>query len=132
MTTLSPVRAVFRAVVCTVAPEAAQLDEEGWRELEALVEVALRGRPAAMLRQLRWFLVAIQWLSVFRYGRPFTALRPDQRARVLSRLQDHPLELIRCGFWGIRTLALLGFYGRAEAVRAIGYAADPRGWSLTR
>ena len=132
MTTLSPVRGIFRAVVCTVAPQAAQLDEEGWRELETLVDVALRGRPSAMLRQLRWFLLAIQWLSVFRYGRPFTSLRPEKRARVLSRLQDHPLELIRCGFWGIRTLALLGFYGRAETVRAIGYAADPRGWSLPR
>ena len=132
MTMSPPVRPVFRAVVSTVVPEADQLDESGWRELEQLVEAALRDRPPAMLRQLQFFLRAIQWLCVFRYGRGFTSLSAERRAGVLSHLQDHRLELIRCGFWGLRTLALLGFYGRAEAVRAIGYAPDPRGWEVPR
>jgi len=132
MTTLSPVRGTFRAIVSTVVPEADQLDEQGWQELEALVEATLRDRPPAMLRQLRFFLRAIQWLPVLRYGRAFTSLSAEKRKQVLSRLQDHRIELIRCGFWGVRTLAFLGFYGRAEAVRAIGYAADPRGWGASR
>jgi hypothetical protein len=132
MTVLSPVRPIFRAVVSTVVPEASQLDEQGWAELETLVEAALRDRPPAMQRQLRLFLWAIQWLCVFRYGRGFTSLSADKRTRVLSHLQDHRIELIRCGFWGLRTLAFLGFYGRAEAVKAIGYAADARGWEAVR
>jgi hypothetical protein len=132
MTTLSPVRPIFRAVVSTVVPEANQLDEPGWRELEALVEATLRDRPPALLRQLQWFLHGIHWLSVFRYGRGFASLRADRRARILSHLQDHRIELIRCGFWGLRTLVFLGFYGRAEAAKAIGYAADPRGWEAPR
>ena len=132
MTMLSPVRAIFRAVVSTVVPEADQLDEQGWQQLETLVETTLRDRPPAMLRQLRLFLRAIQWLPVFRYGRGFTSLSAERRARVLSHLQNHRIELIRCGFWGLRTLAFLGFYCRAEAVRAIGYAADPRGWGVPR
>ena len=132
MTTLSPVRPTFRAVVSTVVPEANQLDEQGWRELETLVEATLGHRPPAMLRQLQWFLRAIQWLCVFRYGRGFASLSADRRTRVLSHLQDHRIELIRCGFWGLRTLVFLGFYGRAEAVKAIGYAADPRGWGVPR
>ncbi len=132
MTVLSPVRPIFRAVVSTVVPEASQLDEQGWAELETLVEVALQDRPPAMLRQLRLFLWAIQWLCVFRYGRSFTSLSADKRTRVLSHLQDHRIELIRCGFWGLRTLAFLGFYGRAQAVQAIGYAANPRGWEVSR
>jgi len=129
---LSPVRPIFRAVVSTVVPEADQLDEQGWRELEALVEATLRDRPSSMQRQLRLFLRAIQWLSVFRFGRGFASLNAERRKRLLSHLQDHPIELIRCGFWGLRTLAFLGFYGRADAVRAIGYAADPRGWGVPR
>ena len=129
---LSRVHPIFRAVVSTVVPEANQLDERGWRELETLVEAALRDRPPAMLRQLRLFLHIIQWLSVFRYGRRFTSLDADRRTRILSHLQDHRIELVRCGFWGLRTLAFLGFYGRAEAVQAIGYAADPRGWEAQR
>ena len=129
---LSRVHPIFRAVVSTVVPEANQLDERGWRELETLVEAALRDRPLTMLRQLRLFLHIIQWLSVFRYGRRFTSLDADRRTRILSHLQDHRIELVRCGFWGLRTLAFLGFYGRAEAVQAIGYAADPRGWEAQR
>lgn len=132
MTMLSSVRPIFRAVVSTVVPEASQLDEQGWAGLETLVEGTLRDRPPAMLRQLRLFLWAIQWLCVFRYGRDFTSLSADRRTRVLSHLQDHRIERIRCGFWGLRTLAFLGFYGRAEAMQAIGYAADPRGWEVSR
>ena len=52
MTVLLPVRPIFRAVVSTVVPEASQLHEQGWAELETLVETALQDRPAAMLRQL--------------------------------------------------------------------------------
>ena len=43
-------------------------------------------------------------------------------------LQDHPVERIRCGFWGLRTLVFLGYYGRPSGVQATGYRADPRGW----
>jgi hypothetical protein len=132
MTTLSTVRPIFRAFVCTVVPEADQLDEKGWQELEILVESTLRDRRPAIIRQLRLFLRAIQWLSVARYGRSFPALGAEKRARILARLEDHRIELIRCGFWGLRTLAFLGFYGRAEAVQAIGYAPDPRGWEVLR
>ena len=132
MTVLSPVRPIFRAVVSTVVPEASQLGDQGWAELETLVEVALQDRPPTMLRQLRLFLWAIQWLCVFRYGRSFTSLSADRRTRVFSHLQDHRIELIRCGFWGLRTLAFLGFYGRAETVQAIGYAADQCGWEVSR
>lgn len=130
MTTLSAVRPIFRIFVRTVVPEADQLDEKGWQELEILVVSTLRDRRPAIVRQLRLFLRAIQWLSVFRYGRNFTSA--EKRARILARLQDHRIELIRCGFWGLRTLAFLGFYGRAEAVQAIGYAPDPRGWEVLR
>jgi len=128
VTVFSPVLPIFRAVVSTVVPEANKLDEQSWQELEAVVEKTLRDRPPAILRQLRLFLRTIQWLPVFRYGRSFTALNAERRMRVLRYLQDHRIEVIRCGFWGVRTLAFLGYYGRPETLQAIGYAADPRGW----
>ena len=132
MTVLLPVRSIFRAVVSTVVPEARNLGEPAWSELEALVETTLQTRPRAMHRQLRLFIRTIQWMPVFRYGRRFTSLRAEQRMQVLSYLQDHRLEIVRCGFWGLRTLALLGYYGRPEGVQATGYAADPRGWEALR
>jgi hypothetical protein len=132
MTLSSSVRPIFRAVVTTVVPEADQLDEQGWQELESLVEATLRERPPDILRQLHLFLRAIQWLCMFRYGRSFTGLSAAKRARFLCHLQNHRVELIRCGFWGLRTLAFLGFYGRTKALRAIGYSPDPRGWGVLR
>lgn len=129
---LAPARDVFRAVVVTVVPEAKQLDESGWRTLEALVEDALAIRPPALHRQLQLFLRAIEWLPVARYGRRFSALGDEQRSRILCYLQDHPVERIRCGFWGLRTLALLGYYGRPEAAYAMGYRPDARGWEAVR
>jgi hypothetical protein len=129
---LAPVRVVFRAVVVTVVPDAKQLDEPSWLALEALVEDALEIRPAALRVQLQLFLRALEWLPVVRYGRTFAALGDEQRSRVLRHLQDHPVERIRCGFWGLRTLALLGYYGRPEGAHAIDYAPDPRGWEAVR
>ena len=129
---LVAVQSIFRAFVSTIVPESAALDERGWNELEANVEEALRERPAGMHRQLRVFLRVIQAISVLRYGRPFTALDGNRRANLLSHLQDHALQLIRTGFWGLRTLAFLGYYGRLDAGREIGYVPDPRGWEARR
>ena len=129
---LAPVRAVFRAVVVTVVPDAKQLDETSWLTLEKLVEGALEIRPPALRGQLQLFLRAIEWLPVVRYGRTFAALGDEQRSGVLRHLQNHPVERIRCGFWGLRTLAFLGYYGRPEGAHAIGYAPDPRGWEAVR
>jgi len=125
---LSSVRPILRAVVCTVVPEASALDDKAWVELEGLVEAAIRERSPGLKRRLRFFLRLIQWLPLVRYGRPFTLLKPAEREHFLSYLQDHRIERLRVGFWGLRTLALLGYYGRPEAVKAIGYAADARGW----
>jgi hypothetical protein len=125
-------RRVFRAVVSTVVPEAVNLDEPSWVELERIVEETLSPRPRNLQRQLRLLLRGIQWLPVLGYGRTFTNLDPARRRRFLSTLEDHPVQLIRKGFFGLRTLALLGYYGRPEAARAVGYAADPRGWEALR
>ncbi len=125
---LSPVSATFRALVCTIVPEAAKLDARSWSELESLVEETLRDRPASLHQQLRLLLRVIEWIPIFRYGRPFTGLDATSRTQVLRYLQDNRLQLIRTGFWGLRTLAFLGYYGRPEAARDIGYGADRRGW----
>jgi hypothetical protein len=129
---LAPVRVVFRAVVVTVVPEAKQLDETGWLALEELVEDALEIRSPALRGQLQLFLFAIEWLPVLRYGRTFGALGDEQRGRILRYLQNHQVERIRCGFWGLRTLAFLGYYGRTEGAHAIGYRPDPRGWEAVQ
>ena len=129
---LAGVKDTFRAVAVTVVPEASALDEAGWRVFEDLVEAQLARRPRAMQRQLIVFLRAIENLPRLRWGRPFTALSSRERTRVLAALEHAPILLLRRGFWGLRTLAFLGYYARPEAAAAIGYRADPRGWEARR
>lgn len=125
---LAPVRPTFRAVVTTLVPESSRLEPAGWRSLEAIVEDALRSRPAGLQRQLRLFLRLIEWAPILRYGRAFTRLDERRRAAVLSHFQDHPITRVRAGFWGLRTLVLMGYYGRPEAGEAVGYAPHADGW----
>lgn len=128
---LSARQAVFRAVASTVVPEAARLSEAEWDEMMARVEASLRPRPASVRSRLRLFLLLIEWLPVLYHGRRLTRLAPSGRARFLRRLQEHSLRPIRLGFWGVRTLAFLGYYGRDAAALEIGYRPHPRGWKAS-
>ncbi|HLY16032.1 MAG TPA: gluconate 2-dehydrogenase subunit 3 family protein [Bryobacteraceae bacterium] len=119
---------ILRALFATIVPESSALDAAGWCDVEQVVAALLRDRPESLKRQLRIFLRAIQWLPVARYGRPFTRLSPAHRTRVLAHLQNHRIQKVRVGFWGLRTIVLAGYYGRPAAARAIGYTASPRGW----
>ncbi len=129
MTLPSP---VFRAVATCVVPEAARLEAAQWDEVEAIVARAIAARPRAVRRQLALFLELLEWLPLLRYGRRLSRLDPARRARVLDVLQRAPMLLLRRGFWGVRTLILMGYYGRPAAAAAIGYRADPRGWEARR
>ena len=125
-------RPAFRAVATTVVPEAARLDESGWAALEDIIEQALARRPARLRRQLRTLISLLEWLPLFRYGRRLTALDFTRRARVLAAVQDAPVLLLRRGFWGLRTLILMGYYARLEARAEIGYRAHAQGWGARR
>lgn len=123
---------IFRAVAVTVVPAARRLEPEQWERALATVESALADRPPALRRQLRLFLRLLQWLPLARWLRPFTALPPARRARWLGVLQDFPVLRVRQGFWGLRTLCYMGYYGLPEVRREIGYRAHPRGWKAER
>lgn len=125
---LASIRPVLRVIGVTVVPEAEQLDEQQWVALEEIVRGALAARPRALQRQFVLLVRAIQWLAVLRYGRRFTVLDPRRREQFLDQLQNAPLLILRRGIWGLRTLLLMGYYGRAAGARAIGYRADARGW----
>lgn len=120
-------RTLFRAFLGTVVPSARGLDETGWREVEEIVARALAERPARVARQVRAFLALVQLRAFVRYGRSFAALEQAQRARVLGALENSRVRIFRVGFFGVRTLALMGYWGREEAGRAIGWTPDARG-----
>ena len=123
---------VFRAVATCVVPEAVRLDAAQWDEMEAIVGRAVAARSRAVQRQLALFLTVLEWLPLLRYARRLSRLDPARRAAFLDWLQRAPLLLLRRGFWGVRTLVLMGYYGRPAAAREIGYRADARGWEARR
>lgn len=129
---LTSVRPVLRAIGVTVVPEATRLDEAGWAAMESTVAAALASRPAALQRQFLLFLRIVEWLPALRFGSRFSRLDAARRTRFLEGLQDSPLLLMRRGTWGLRTLVLMGYYGRPEARDEIGYRAAAGGWEARR
>lgn len=126
---LDPVRPTFRAVAEAVVPDMAALDEADWARAEAIVERALADRPARMRRQLVAFMRLIDGLALARHGRRFRSLEAVARQRLLERLQDSRVLLLRRGFWGLRTLVYMGWYAQPSTAEALGYGAAKGGWS---
>jgi hypothetical protein len=129
---LASVRPILRAIGATVIPEAANLDDAGWRAVERIITDALAPRPTALQRQVLLFVRLIQWAPVLRHGRRFTRLDLKDQSRFLTALENAPLLVLRRGFWGLRTLLLMGYYGRLGAAREIGYRASTGGWAARR
>jgi hypothetical protein len=120
----------FRAIAEAVVPEAAQLDDAGWNAFSGIVTHAISQRPARMQRQLALFIRVLNVMSYAHNRRALHRLDRAARTRFLEQIQNSPFLLIRRGFWGIRTLILMGYYARPECMPDIGYAAHVRGWEM--
>lgn len=123
-----PVRRTFRALATAIVPEARDLAEADWAELEATVEAALTRRPSTIRRQIVVFVRLLDLLPVLRWGRPFRGLDDGRRARFLVAVERSRLFVLRRGFWGLRTLVFMGYYTRPAAYDSVGYGARLRGW----
>jgi hypothetical protein len=125
----APLPPVFRAVAETVSPRAAGFSPGEWRAGESIVQTALAARPASVQRQFRLFFGVLNLLPMALHLRTFTRLDGARRLAFLKRLERSPLLLLRRGVWGARTLAFMAVYAQPQVQRAVGYRADPRGWS---
>jgi len=125
MKSLSVKHAAFFMVVAeTITPEVASLDADGRARLEAIVDTALQDRDAATRKQIGTFLSVIRTAPTLRYGRPFDRLDPDRRNAVLRWFENCPISLLRKGFWGLKVLVFMGYYGQEENWSGIGYAPE--------
>jgi hypothetical protein len=123
-------RTVFEAIAARVVPVSATLAPGDRDVMFALVDQTLASRPAATIRQLELFLTLLRWAPLLRYGRRFETLAPARQDAVLRAAQDAPLQLLRSGFWGVRTLAYLGYYGRPDVYPSIGYTPTTDGLAV--
>lgn len=119
----------FRAVLNAVVPEAIALGDDEWRAAQMIIARALATRPSSVRRQIALFMHLLDAMSIARHRRRFTALPAADATRLLETLSKSKLLLLRRGVWGLRTLAFMGYYARADASEAIGYRATAAGWA---
>jgi hypothetical protein len=93
------------------------------------MEKALASRPPGVKMQVRLFLRLVNLLPVLSTGRTMVRLPLGRRASFLERLHRSPFMPLRRGLWGIRTLLFMGYYNQEKVRSAIGYGADPWGWT---
>ncbi len=127
---LSQDRAVLlQTVAVRIVPGLAELSATDRGRFSAIVDRALQDRPPAVRRQVGVFLGVIRWAPLIRFGAPFERLDGDRQDRVLRFLEDCPVGLLRKGFWGLKAIVFMGYYGRPGAWEEIGYAPrfDSRG-----
>ena len=104
-----------------IAPGIAELDAGARARAEAIIAAAIDARPPALRRRLAAFLRVLRWTPLLRFGRPYDRLAPAEQDAVLRWFHDAPVAALRQGFWGVKTLVFMGYYGRVEAGGQIGY-----------
>ena len=109
------------AVGARIAPGIRGLDAAGRESVAAIMGHAIAARSPQVQRQLSAFLHVMRWLPAARYGRPFERLQGAQQDAVLRWFHDAAPAPLRQGFWGVKTLIFMGYYGRPEAAAEIGY-----------
>ena len=110
-----------------IVPESEGLDDAGRTRFLAIVGEAIGSRTPKMRKQIGMFLKLMRWLPAMRYGMPFDKLPPGRQDAVLHWFQDHPRALIRKGFWGMKAMVFMGYYGRPEIHESLGYRPSTSG-----
>jgi len=125
MRSLPEEKALFLEVVARrIVPEVARLDPAGRERFFRIIDGALMERAPGVRRQFGTLLGLVRWLPLPRWGTSFERLSEERQDRVLRWLQDVPLPLLRAGFWGLKAMVFMGYYGQTELWPELGY--EPR------
>jgi len=125
MKSLSQEKAEFLQVLAArIVPETTELDGAGLARFFGIIDKALLARPPEVRRQFGTFLALIRWAPLFRYGSPLERLRPEKQDAVLRWFEDCPIGLLRKGFWGLKGMVFMGYYGQPETNHLVGYAPE--------
>ncbi len=120
----------IEALAHRIVPPSANLDEASRQEMYGILEHALSQQPESLRTQFGLFLRVIDILSFFRGLSPFRRLSPAQQDKVLSSLDRSRMTKLRLGFTGLKTMLVMGYYGRQAAGSEIGYAPRLEGGGL--
>ncbi len=105
-----------------IVPEIPDPGSAGERRFFETIDTTLAERPLTVHRQFALFLGVVRWIGLLRHAGRFEGLDPGRQDGVLRWLQDCPIRLLARGFWGLKTLVFLGYYGQPESWSTIGYS----------
>ncbi len=114
----------LETVTAVVIPGYSDLGQSSRERFLEIVDDALGERPESMRRQLALFLKVLNIAPYFRWGRPLGRLKAVDAERALLWFQEAPIGKLRQGFWGLKTLVFMGYYGQSEVWPTLGYAQD--------
>ncbi len=122
MKSLSLEKAEFlRVLAARIVPETVALDQAAAARFFAIIDHTLLERDASVRRQFSIFLGVLRWAPLVRYGGSFEGLRKDRKDAVLRFFEDCPVSLLRKGFWGLKAMVFMGYYGQPETNQELGY-----------
>ena len=113
--------AFLLCVAARIVPAVAVLDEAKRRRFVAIVIKALAERSRPIQKQFGLFLAIVRWAPLLRFGARFDRLRAERQDAVLRWLLDAPVAKLRSGFWGLRALVFMGYYGQPEVWPTLRY-----------
>lgn len=114
----------LETVTAVIIPGYSDLDQTSRERFLEIVDGALGERPESMRRQLALFLKVLNVAPYLRWGRPLGRLDTARAERALLWFQEAPIGKLRQGFWGLKTLVFMGYYGQSEVWPTLGYAQD--------
>ncbi|RLE20655.1 MAG: hypothetical protein DRJ65_17725 [Acidobacteria bacterium] len=114
----------LQTVAAIVVPGYADLDQSSREQFLEIIDDAMDERPESMRRQLALFLKVLNLAPYLRWGRPLGRLEAVNAERALRWFQEAPVAKLRQGFWGLKTLVFMGYYGRREVWPEVGYAPE--------
>ena len=117
----------FWVLASRIVPETIELDDNGRRRFLGIVDGALLDRPEIVRRQFATFLGVIRKAPLIRYGKTYEKLTPVCQDAVLRWFEDCPIGMLRKGFWGLKAMVFMGYYGQPETNRLVGYAPELNG-----
>ena len=125
MKSLSQEKAEFLQVLAArIVPETTELDAAGLGRFFGIVDEALQDRPVSVRRQFGIFLGVLRWVPLARYGSPLDKLQTERQDAVLRWFEDCPVSILRKGFWGLKAMIFMGYYGQPETNEIVGYAPE--------
>ncbi len=105
-----------------IARRILSLDEnENESDAARYVDAFLSDKDTKTQKTFHLLLFVFEKLSLLLFLKPFSRLSHDTQEKYIALWENAPVKKLRTGFFGLKTLALLGYYTDEKCWKEIGY-----------